>query len=115
MICAQLQGVINIYECHAVVSKQVGKSKITLEQLHTDDKFDEGEENHVVVKFTAMLVDIDKNLLGGQAPVGDRTYYVTAGAEYGSGSFVWVGVLPVTVSLANDVRIGVHFPKWLSI
>ena len=77
-----------------------GKGKIIMEQLHTGGNGGEGDTTHVVIKFTAILVNVGENLGGVASPLlTGKTYYLTAGAEYGNGAYVWVGQMPVTLKL----------------
>ena len=82
---------------------QVGKTVITMEQLHTLSEPSSEDGNHVVVRFQALMIDIPTNLEGEPAVVEDVPYYITAGAEYGNGAYIWVEHLEVNVQRTNHV------------
>ena len=74
-----------------------------MEQLHTESEPSDGVDNHVVVKFQAMMVDIETNLNGEDAAITNTPYYIVAGAEYGNGAYIWVEHFAVEVQKVTHV------------
>lgn len=80
-------------------------SRVTMEQVHTRDQPGPGDENHIVVKFQALMVNLPKDIEGDAFDMKtDDKFYIAAGATYGGDDFVWVGHVPVTLDHdANNV------------
>ena len=45
---------------------------MVLEQLHTDNEDSEGAHNKIMVKFTAILLDVGETLSGASASISDQ-------------------------------------------
>lgn len=87
-------------------------SRLTLEHVHTGNQSGPGNENHVVVKFQALMVDLPKDIEGnGITYTNGDELYVTAGASYGNGDFVWIGHVPVIHQHEENVGYISLFPS----
>ena len=64
--------------------RQVEKTTLILEQLHTDGIQASDDSNKVKVQFQAVMVPVNDLVTA-------TDYFLTAGAEYGNEGFVWVG------------------------
>eukprot|EP00094_Tigriopus_californicus_P011496 TCALIF_11101-PA protein Name:"Protein of unknown function" AED:0.09 eAED:0.09 QI:0/0.77/0.73/0.95/0.48/0.58/46/1495/2737 len=85
----------------------IEKTKITFEQLHTNDEGSPDDENQVKVQFQAVLVDHEQTQNG-------RQYYLTTGVDFAGQSFVWIGQAKVQTSivpLEYDAKVDFHNPS----
>lgn len=76
----------------ALSNLQIEKTKITFEQLHTNDEGSPDNDNEVRIQFQAVLVDHEQTQNG-------RQYYLTVGVDFAEQSFVWIGQAKIQTSI----------------
>ena len=76
---------------------QIEKTRILFEQVGRTGQGSGSDASKITLNFVFFIVDMNGDL-------GNSTYYLNAGVEYGGQSYVWVGQVPITTVIVPQVR-----------
>ncbi len=82
------------------MSLKVVKTSLLLEQTHTDGYGAKDELGKLQVQFQAVAVNTEEDLL-----LDGETYFITAGADFAEGEYIWVAQAETATSLIGQVGL----------